>query len=177
MLRSFLESLFNIFRFHKKKIAFLISSISFCTVLLFPYDDLSDYITLQVTRASQSNVYLQFDGLSFGFMPQLGIKMENVLVESVFAPTMAVKTLGFAPKFFSLLTGTPGGVLKAYGIFRGDADIEFGSSNQLNIDGNEVGLSLNLENISLDDLSKFLKESSQFPLSMRGKTQMTSHFL
>ncbi len=176
MLKTFLDMILDIFRFHKMKIFFFFSSISLCAILLFPYDDLSDYITLQVTRATQSNVYLQFDGLSFGLLPQLGIKMENVVVESVFAPTLAVKSLGFAPKLFSVLTGSPGGILKAYGLFRGDANIEFGSSNQLNIEGKEVGLSLNLEDISLADLSKFLKESSQFPFSMKGTTQMSSHF-
>ena len=176
MLKPFLEAILNVLRFHKKKIAFFFSSISICAILIFPYDDLSDFITLQVTRATQSNVYLQFDGLSFGLLPQVGIKMENVVVESIYAPTMAIKTLGFAPKLFSLLSGSPGGVIKAYGLFRGDANIEFGSSDQLKIEGQEMGLSLDLENINLADLSKFLKESSQFPLSMKGTTQLSSNF-
>jgi type II secretion system protein N len=174
MLKTVLDTLKNIFRYHKKKIGFFFASISLCLVLLFPYDDLSDFITLQVTRSTQSNVYLQFDGLSFGFLPQLGIKMDNVVLESVYAPTLALKSLGFAPKMLSLVTGSPGGVIKAYGLFHGDAHIDFGSSNQLKIDGPEMGLGLDLTQIRLDEFSRFLKDSTQFPLSMKGLTQLNS---
>lgn len=164
----------NIFRFHKKKILFLLGSTIFCTIILFPFDDLTDYITLQVTKATQSNVYLQFDGLSFGLMPQLGIKMENVIVESIFAPSLAIKTLGFAPKLTSLITRRPGGKLKAYGLFSGDATIDFGPTNELDIDGDEVGVEINLEEIKLKDLSKFLKDSYKFPVTMKGQTNLDS---
>lgn len=168
------KAITDVFRFHKKKIFFLLASISFCTLILFPFDDLSDFITLQVTKMTQSNVYLQFDGLSFGLMPQLGLKMENVVIESVFAPSLAVKTLGFAPKIMSLITQRPGGKLKAYGLFSGDATVDFGPSNELDIDGNEVGVEVNLEKMKLKDISKFLKDSYKFPVTMKGLTNFES---
>lgn len=173
-MSSYLDGFVNIFRYHKKKILFLFGSIAFCFVMLFPYDDLSDYVTLQVTKVTQSNVYLQFDGLSFGLLPQLGIKMEDVIIESVFAPTLSIKTLGFAPKVFSLLMGQPGGKLKAYGLFSGNAVVSFGPSNELDIDRGEVGLNLELDKIELKDLSKFLKDSYQFPLTLKGTTELES---
>jgi type II secretion system protein N len=174
-MSKILNSLKNVFRFHKKKILFLIGTFLFCFILLFPFDDLSDFITLNVTKLTQSNVYLQFDGLSFGFLPQLGIKMENVVIESVFAPTISVKTLGFAPKITSLLTRKMGGKLKAYGLFSGDASVDFGPSNELETEGEEIGIKINLDKINLKDLSKFLNDSYRFPLTMKGETDLKSN--
>lgn len=170
-----LQFILDIFRFHKKKILFFFGSIAFGIVTLFPYDDTSDYITRAVTQGTQSNVYLQFDGLSFGLMPQLGLKMKNVVIESVYAPTLSVKTLGIAPKF-SAIFGSPAAKVVAYGLFNGDATVDVGPSNQLNIDGDEVGVSLDLEEVSLKELSKFLKKSYSFPITMSGQTNLDSKF-
>ncbi len=170
-----LQSIINVFKFHKKKILFFFGSISLGTLILFPYDDLSDYITQQVTQQTQSNVYLQFDGLSFGLMPQLGVKMENVLVESIYAPTLAVKTLGFAPKVSSFI-GSAAGKIVAYGIFKGEASVEFSPSNELKIDNEEVGLEVSLEDVDLKELTKYISESKPLPITMNGTTQLDSHF-
>ena len=172
-MKNALQSVLNIFRFHKKKILFLIGSIAFGILVMFPYDDLSDYITLNVSRATQSNVYLQFDGLSFGLLPQLGIKMENVLIESVYAPTLSVKTLGVAPKL-SAIMGKPAAKAVAYGLFDGDATVDIAPSNQLDVEGDEMGVSLELDNVSLKELSKFLKNSYNLPITMNGKTNLDS---
>lgn len=173
-MKRVLEIISEVFKYHKKKILFLLGSVVVGIFLLFPYDDLTDFVTLQVTKATSSNVYLQFDGLSFGLMPQLGIKMDNVVIESVFGPTLSVETLGFAPKITSLITGRPGGKLRAYGLFAGDGSVSFGPSNQLEIDGQEMGVEVSLEKIQLKDLSKFLKDSYQFPVSMKGTTNLES---
>ncbi len=173
--KQVLQSLLNVFKYHKKKIFFFFGSVIFGIVILFPYDDLSDFITQQVTQETQSNVYLQFDGLSFGLMPQLGIKMENVLIETVYAPTMSVKTLGFAPKVSSLL-GSAAGKLVAYGLFDGEASVDFGPSNELDIEGEEMGLEVELENVDLKELTKFINESKKLPVTMNGTTQLDSSF-
>lgn len=174
-MKRILEVIGDVFRYHKKKILFLFGSVILGVLMLFPYDDLTDFVTLQVTKLTASNVYLQFDGLSFGLMPQLGIKMENVVIESVFAPSLSVETLGFAPKITSLITGRPGGKIKAYGLFSGDGTVDFGPSNELDIDTQEVGIEVHLEKIQLKDLSKFLKDTYQFPVSMKGTTGFQSN--
>lgn len=173
-MNKILTQVTNIFKFHKKKILFLLAAIVFWFVTLFPYDDLSDYVTHKVSQASLNNVYLQFDGLSFALMPQLGIMMDNVLVETVYIPTLAMKSLGFAPKISSLI-GSPGGKLKAYGLFGGDAVIDVGPSNELDIDSQEYGLSIELEEVALKELSKFLKGTYNLPLTMSGNTNLSAN--
>lgn len=172
-MKEYLDLILSVFRFHKKKIAFLFGMVALWFVILFPYDDLSDYITLKVTQATQSAVYLQFDGLSFGFLPQLGIKMDNVVIESTKAPTLSMQTLGFAPSL-STLFGSPGGKLKAYGLFKGDATVNFGSSQELDIEGPEFALGMNLQNVALKEISKFLKKHYNFSISMAGNTNLDS---
>lgn len=174
MIGKILTLISLVFRFHLKKILFLIASIIFGFVMQFPYDDLSDFITLQVTKLTQSGIYLQFDGLSFGLMPQLGIKMENVVIESMYAPTLAVKTLGFAPKISSLLTGKPGGKLKAYGLFNGDASVSFSNTKTSSGDNEALALDVQLESVQLKELSKYLKETYQFPVRMTGQTEFNT---
>lgn len=169
-----IQPIVKVFKFHKKKILFFFGSISFGVLFLFPYDDLSDYVTQQVTQQTQSNVYLQFDGLSFGLMPQLGIKMENVLIETVYAPTLAVKTLGFAPKISSL-AGAKAGKVVAYGIFDGEATVDFGPSNELDIDNDEMGMEIELENVELRELTQFLSDSKPLPVTLNGVTQLSSN--
>ena len=173
-MNQVLQSILNVFKFHKKKIVFFFGSISFWFLVLFPWDDLSDFVTLKVSQLSQNNVYLQFDGLSFGLMPQLGIKMDEVVVESAYAPTLSMETLGFAPALSNLF-GSPGGKAKAYGLFGGNAIVDFGPSNELDIEGQEFGVSINLEEVALKDLFKYIKKAQNIPVSMSGKTNFDSN--
>ena len=163
----------NILKFHKKKIAFFLGSILFGILVLFPYDDLSGFATQKITELSRNQVYVQFDGISFGLMPQLGVIVEKAVVESVFAPTLEVDRLGFAPKFASIF-GSPAGKLVAYGLFKGDATLDISPSSELEVDGDEMGLEIELENMQLRELSKFLQTSYNFPVSMNGETQIDS---
>mgnify|MGYP003683410681 CR=1 FL=1 len=173
-MKKVFDAIKLVLRFHKKKILFLFGSIAFCFVVLFPYDDLSDLITQKISVATSNNVYIQFDQLSFGLLPQLGLKMSNVVVESIFAPTLAVKTLGFAPSITSLLFKTPGGKLKAYGLFGGDAVVSIGRSNELDINTTEYGIDVEIEDIDLKQLTKFLKSSYNLPMTASGSSQIES---
>lgn len=172
-MSQILQFFLDIFRYHKKKILFLSAAISFWFVVLFPYDDLSDFITFKTTQMTQSQLYLQFDGLAFALLPQLGIKMENVLVEVVNFPPFNVDTLGVAPKF-SLIFGKLAGVVKASGFFGGDVALHVSPSNQLEADGPELGVDLNLEKVALKDLSKYMQKYSNFPLTVSGETNFDS---
>ena len=174
IISAIIHSLGHLFRYHKKKILFFLGSIVFCFIVLFPYDDLSDLVTHQVSIRTNNNIYLQFDNLAFGFLPQLGLKMSDVLIESVFAPTLSVETLGVAPKISSLIFGTPGGKIKAQGFFGGDASVSFGRSNKLQIEGQELGIDVDAESIDLKKLTKFLKTSYNLPIEASGSTDIES---
>ena len=172
IINVLLQWILNTVRYQKKKIFFFISSIILCTLILFPFDDLSDFITIKISEATQNNVYLQFDNLSFSI--PLGVKMNNVIVESSYAPTVKLKKLNISPYITSLITGRPGGKIKAYGFFDGNVNIQFNPSKKLKMDEPEMGFYIGLKKIQLEHLSQFLKETYQFPLSLSGETTVQS---
>lgn len=168
-----IQFILSIFKFHKKKIAFFFGSIIFGFLVLFPYDDLSEFATQKISEQANNQVYVQFDGISFGLLPQLGIIVKKAVIESVFAPTIEVDSLGFAPKIASLF-GSPAGKVVAKGLFAGEANVDFGPSNELQEEGDEFGLEIELDDIQMSELSKFLKQSYNFPVTMSGTTQFSS---
>lgn len=174
IISIFFGLLLNIIRHEKKKIFFFISSTLLCTFLLFPFDDLSDFITMKISESTQDNVYLQFDGLSFSLLPLFGIKMNNVIVESSYAPTVKIKKLNIAPHITSLITGRPGGKIKALGLFDGNINVQFSPSKKLKMDEPEMGIGIDIRKIKLSRLSNFLKETYQFPFSLSGETNIES---
>ncbi len=169
-----IQWILNIFRYQKKKVFFFLGSTVFCLLILFPFDDLSDFITMKISEVTRNNLYLQFDDLSFSLFPLLGVKMGNVVVESSYAPTVKLESLNIAPNVTSLITGRPGGKVKARGFFDGNASIQFGPSRELNLDKPEMGVNLYLEKVKLENLSQFLKKTYQFPLSLSGETDVES---
>ncbi|MCJ8276175.1 MAG: hypothetical protein HRT44_13360, partial [Bdellovibrionales bacterium] len=173
-MKKVIDAILTVFRFHKKKIVFFFGSFAFCALVLFPYDDLSEFVTQLISVNTANNVYIQFDELGFGLMPQLGLKMSNVIIESVYAPALDVDTLGIAPSITSLLFGTPGGTVKAYGLFQGEAIVSVGSSNELDTDGPEYGIDVEVEDLELKELTKLLKSNYNIPLQASGKSQIES---
>ena len=173
-VKTIIQWIFNIFRYQKKKIFFLLVSTVFCFILLFPFDDLSDFITVKISETTGDNLYLQFDKLSFSLIPQPGIKMNQVVVESSYAPTIKVKELAVSPKISSLVSGKPGGVVKSSGFFGGQIMIDFGPSRELNLDQPETGVVLAMDELNLKELSQFLQKANKLPLSFSGKTNIQS---
>ena len=171
-----LQWILNIFRYHKKRILFLVGSTIFCALILFPFDDLSDFVTAKITMATGNNLNLSFDGLSFGFLPKPGINMNRVVVKSVYAPTFKIDKLGFAPAVFSLIRGRPGGTVKANGLFDGRATFHFGPSRQLGGNPSEMSLNIRVEKIKLEELSKFLEKIHSLPLNFSGSMDLQSRF-
>ena len=174
IINILIQLVLNTFRYQKKKIFFFLGSTTFCILILFPFDDLSDFIRMKISEATQNSLYLQFDNLSFSLFPLLGVKMDNVVVESSYAPTVKLKRLNIAPNVTSLITGRLGGKVKAHGFFDGTVHIQFGPSRELNMDKPEMGVDIHLEKIKLKYLSQFLRKTYQFPLSLSGETDFES---
>ncbi|MCB0378832.1 MAG: type II secretion system protein GspN [Bdellovibrionales bacterium] len=163
----------NVLRFHKKKILFFFGSIAICLVLLFPYDDLSDFVSQKISEVTRGSVIMQFDSLAFALLPQLGIRMSNVTFDSVYAPELKFDSIGFAPSLASLFGGV-GGKVVAEGLFGGGAEISVSRSNELDVDGTEFGLDIEIDNLNLKELTQFLKDKMGVPYKALGVTNLDS---
>ncbi len=164
---SFLK---NIFLFHKSKIFLFVGLIAVFMVMFFPYDDLSDTITSQVATATNNTIYLQFEDLSVGFLPQPGIKMANVLFESPFASEIRVDTLKVAPSILALLQMKPLARIKASNLFRGELDLTTSGSSKIKAP-QAISADLDFTNFDLNSLVKALVP---FPMKANGKASLNA---
>ncbi len=155
-LEKLLSPILYVVRHQKKMLATaLIAALVFGT-LLFPYGDLSDKITELISKNSQNQVFLQFDDLGIGFFPP-SLKMSNVVVEAQFLPTaLKAGKLYLAPSIAGLLAFSPGFKANIQDVLKGDIQVSYRAGKKLNDTTRLQKVSLDLSQVDLKDLARFL---------------------
>jgi type II secretion system protein N len=150
-LRAILDFFLNILRYHKLKILLFVGLTLLFTVLLFPYGDLTSWMTVQVSKLTQQQVYVTSRDLGLSLLPHPGFKLKDVYIEAPQLPPLQAEALTFRPLPF----GFPAGVVQAEGIAGGDATLKFstkagGTPEQLN------KLEIKLDGVSLAQVAQLL---------------------
>lgn len=158
VVKKILQSFFNVFRFHKKKIIFLVASVFVFLVLLFPFDDLSDFAAKKIADLTNNEVILQFSNMSFDMWPQVGIGLSEVNVDTPTLPTIKAGYISLAPSLLAFLSFKVGVDIKIREIFDGKINIGLKSLAKP-----ETGGPLYAVNVGADDLN-IQKVSSDFEL-------------
>ncbi|HEX4922694.1 MAG TPA: type II secretion system protein GspN [Bdellovibrionales bacterium] len=127
-MNGLITGFFNIFRFHKLKIATGVLAFLFFLVVLFPFDDLSDLVTAQVAAMTQNQIFLQFSDPGLSLFPSPGLQLNDVYVETPFAPPLKASQLSVSPSLASLLAGKSGVALSAEDLLGGDISVSAYSS-------------------------------------------------
>lgn len=162
----------NIFTHHKMKFLILFLGIVVFTVVFFPFSDLSDAITSEVSAQTNNQVYLQFDELSLGFAPQLALKMQNVLLEGPALPLeITLKNLMVAPSLLSLIRQQIGGKVVAEGLYNGEVVLNVSKSNKLQAP-ESLWADFIYEGFDLKDFTKALQKTQGFPFTATGSGQI-----
>jgi type II secretion system protein N len=169
---AIVEFIKNIFRYHKAKIfLFVVLSLVF-SVVYFPYNDLSDKISAIVSEQTGNSVYLQFDDLSLGFLPQPGLKMTNVLAETAMASDIRAKTVRVAPSILGLLTMKPHfGKIQADDLFKGNLNLSLSNSSKIKA---PMAVNADLDYIHFD-IKQILKTFPQVPITATGNASLTAN--
>lgn len=160
----------NIFLYHKSKIFLCFALIFGFVVLFFPYDDLGDSVTAIVANNTGNTIYVQFDDLSLGFLPQPGIKMSNVFVETPFASEIKADTLKVAPSILAFFTRKPLGRATAENLFSGALDVSISNSNKIKAD-QAVAADIEFIDFNLNDL---VKAVVPFPMKAIGTASLNA---
>lgn len=160
----------RIFLENKSKILLLFLLIIAFAVVLFPYDDLGDLITAEVANATGNTMHVQFDDLALGFLPQPGIKMTNVFIETPFVSQLKADVLKIAPSLLSLFNRKPMGRVKAENLFGGTLDLSVSSSNKIK---SPMALSADLD-YSDFDLNEMVKTLVPIPMKAYGKASLSA---
>lgn len=167
---QYIRSLLGFIKQHLRLIILFIPLTIFFVFYLFPFDDLADKVTEQVAMASRNQVYLQFDKMSLTAMPQPGVDLENVIIQSTMAPNLSMKSLRVAPyllSLYSLTKNTFFGKASAEGFFGGDINVSMDSGNKLKVD-TEYEIEADADSLDVKQLTTLLQESYSLPFTATG---------
>ena len=190
ILGKIIPAITTVFKYHKKKILFLIGSTLLCFVLFFPYSDLSDFASAQISRATRNQVNVQFDDIGFGLMPQLGVRMNNVNMDFAMGsskfPNLKLDSLGVAPNLLKTIFISMAGKAKlgeamtmiskvqANGLFEGDINLYLSGSNKLGSEAKAVELEIDVNDLNLSELTKYTKSAMKTNLKAKGFAKLQS---
>ncbi len=159
-MKAVFGTLSKLLRFHKTKFLVLLLFVLLFLVVLFPFDDLSDFMTTKVSEASGGSVYVQADGLGLHWLPTPGVRLTSVLLQIVGLPNIASDELTLSPSFLALLRGALGADVFAKGLFKGNVDLTFEAAEKNKQGQRNQKIKLDASDIALSSLSSFIRDMS-----------------
>lgn len=157
ILKSFLE--------HRNKFLLWIFSGFIFLFLLFPFDDLGDLVSSQVSKLTDNSIYLRFDKLNMSLFPQPGFQFNQVYIENVNTPPLSAQELTITPSISGLIRKKPYGHVSAVGLFKGNVDLSLGSGSRT-----ESGLERHKVEIKAKKLNlQNLRELVGLPVPVKGQ--------
>ncbi len=174
MLRGVLNAIQNVFRFHKLKIVAVIFFTIVFALLIFPYSDLADLMTVKVAEATNNQVYIQADSLKLSVSPGLGAKMENVVLETPSMPSIQAGSIAVSPSLLSLITMNPSFSARAEDIFRGNVDLSVSPAGKTKAGNERQEIQVAAEQIALNALSEFMRGMNMGDLRLQGALDLST---
>lgn len=153
---------------NKGKIGIFLVSVLVFLFMLFPFDDLGDLVSTQVSQLSNNSLYIQFQRLKVSLFPTPGLKMEKVFFESLSTPALTIEQLKITPTPSSLFYKKPYGYVGAQGILGGDLNLSFRPGPKSESGTEREKIEIQAEKISLFDLRKL----GSWPLNLRGNLDL-----
>ncbi len=152
-----------------KLVVLLAATLGFFFIL-FPLDDLSELVSSQVSKATQNNVYLQFDTMNLSIIPQPGISVSPVYIETLKTPALTAQELIITPSIGALIGNNPRpyGHVAAKGIFAGDIDLWLNSGSKSENGNERHKIEIRAKEVSLQSL----RDLGDLPVLLRGKLNL-----
>ncbi|KHD87750.1 MAG: hypothetical protein OM95_12075 [Bdellovibrio sp. ArHS] len=163
-----LRQLLKLIRESKGKIAVMVVSAFVFLFLLFPFDDLSDLISSQVSRLTNNSVYLQFERLKMSVFPQPGVQMDQVYIESLRTPALSAQELVITPSISGLIAQKPYGHVSAKGLLKGDVDLVVGKGAKSDNGIERQKIEIKAQKVALHDV----RELANLPVLLKGQINL-----
>lgn len=161
---------FKLLKENKGKIVVMIFSAFVFLFVLFPFDDLSDFISSQVSKLSNNSVYVTFERLKMSIFPTPGVKMDQVYIESIRTPALSAQELTITPSVTGLIQQKPYGHVEAKGFLKGDVEMSMGKGARSDNGVERQRIEVNAKKISLHDL----RELANLPVLLKGQLNLKS---
>ncbi|KYG64271.1 type II secretion system protein GspN [Bdellovibrio bacteriovorus] len=162
------RQLLKLIRESKGKIAVMVVSAFVFLFMLFPFDDLSDLISSQVSRLTNNSVYLTFERLKMSVFPQPGVQMDQVYIESLRTPALSAQELVITPSVSGLIAQKPYGHVSAKGLLKGDVDLVVGKGAKSDNGIERQKIEVKAQKVSLHDL----RELANLPILLKGQLNL-----
>lgn len=155
---------------HKWKfVLMLISAVGFAA-FLFPFGDLGDLVTSQVSKVTNNRLYLQFDRLHLSLFPEAGIALDEVYLEAQNFPSLKSQKLIFTPSISSLIYQKPAGSVTLKGFLEGTVEASLKPASKSDNGVPRQALTLHAKKLSLSDL----RELAELPVMIKGQLDIDS---
>lgn len=155
---------------HKGKIFLALFSTLAFLFILFPFDDLSDWVSSQVSKLSGNSVFLQFQKLRLNLVPTPGLKMEKVFFQAINTPSLSVEQLTITPSFSGVIYKKPYGQVNVQGFLKGDLDLSLSHAPRSEAGTEREKIEIQAQKISLKDV----KQLANLPIQLKGQLQLGS---
>lgn len=175
MLQQIVNAIRDILRNHKLKIAAALGFALIFSVLLFPFGDLSDLVTAKVSEATGGALYVQFDEMGLSLIPSVGVKMDNVVIESPQLPSLTADSVSFSPWILGALGAKMGGTLDAEGLFKGNVRLVLHEGEKLKSEARAKNIDVEATEIALPAVSEFLRSGNLLSLVMQGNLALNTN--
>lgn len=152
----------------KLKILVMFFSALVFLFVLFPFNDLGDLVSSQVSRLTANRLFLQFEELKMSLFPTPGVKFEQVYVEAAGLSGVSAKEIKFAPSISGIIAQKPYGSVNAKGLFKGDVLISVKSGSRTEAGLERQKLEISAQKISLQDLH----DMTRLPVMMKGNLNL-----
>lgn len=166
-----MENVFKFFRMlkaNKGRLFVMVASAIVFVFLLFPFDDLSDLISSQVSKLTNNSVYLQFERMKLSLFPQPGMKMDRVYIESLRTPALTAQELVITPSVTGLIQQKPYGHVSAKGFLKGDVDLQVNKGPRSDNGIERQKIEVKAQKISLNDV----RELANLPVLLKGQLNL-----
>lgn len=165
-----LGTLLGLLKNNKAKFMAMILSALVFIFILFPFDDLTDLITSQVSKLTNNSLYVQFDRLKMSLIPQPGVEMDQVFIESTHAPAISANQLVIAPSITGLIQQKPYGRISAEGFLHGNVDVHVSKGTRSDNGVDRQRLEISAQKISLQDV----RDMANLPVLLKGQMNLTT---
>jgi type II secretion system protein N len=152
------------------KVFFLSALPSFLifSFLFFPFEELGNLVTNQVAKATNNQVILSFNDMSFSLVPSPGLSFQNVELRGQMLPELEMKSLEVAPSIAGLLSLKPGVRVASEGLYGGNLVLNTKGQDKTAKGTLKHNIDLELQKVSL----KKLLANFNFPLDLAGNINL-----
>src|SRR4051812_34489975 len=103
-MKKIISALIYVLRNEKKKMLIFLVMTFFFIFVLFPFGDLADFVTAQISKATNNQVFVQFRDPGISLFPGLGFELKDVNVETSFLQPIKAKSITISPSILGLLS-------------------------------------------------------------------------